>query len=590
MNSIWQELKRRNVVRVGIGYAIVAWLLVQIIVSVEEPLNLPAWTDTLVIVLLAIGFFVALILAWAYELTPQGVKRTKLVPLSESIAGFTGRKLDFVIIALLVLALGFMFVDNYVVEDAERVADAASIAVLPFVDMSPEGDQEYFGDGIAEELLNELVRLDGLRVAGRTSSFAFKGTNANHAEIARALDVATILEGSIRKDGNRIRVTAQLINASDGYHLWSETFDREFENIFEIQEEIATSVAGALGVRLGVGGVNAFHGAGTSNIEAYDTYLRAIAYSSYRDERGRLLERAIQLDPNYSAAWSQLGLHTGGSQWWSNPEEAPELKERAYEYVLRAVELDPESAQSTSLLGTILYAKKEWIRAEQTALRALSLNADRSNLSQYGHLLMRAGRSADALEQYEKAEAVEPLGGELEGLRVYPTLAQGRFADARAALAWTPPTQLGHRSLVILFNERDAAGIRTWVEALPPTDTAGRVLFSPAMDQFESPESVLSLLRDVYADEDNRWPSKLHDIALFAAYFGDPEFALQTIGEELRLTSVRQGTIWTPLMSDVRRLPGFKQLVTDLNLVEFWRTSGWADFCHPLGEEDFECI
>ena len=179
MASVWQELRRRNVVRVGVGYAIVAWLLVQVIVSVEGPLNLPAWTDTLVIVLLAVGLVVALILAWAYELTPQGIKRTKMVPLPDSVAKMSGRKVYFVIIGLLVLAVGVMFVDNYIHDDADDLfeeAEAPSIAVLPFADMSPNGDQEYFGDGIAEELLNELVRLDGLRVAGRTSSFSFKGT------------------------------------------------------------------------------------------------------------------------------------------------------------------------------------------------------------------------------------------------------------------------------------------------------------------------------------------------------------------------------------------------------------------------------
>ena len=588
MRLLWQELKRRNVVRVGIGYAIVAWLLVQIIVSVEEPLSLPAWTDTLVIVLLAIGFIVALILAWAYELTPQGVMRTESIPLSDSVARLTGRKIDFAIIALLVVAVGVMFADNYIFEDSGPVADAPSIAVLPFVDMSPDGDQEYFGDGIAEELLNELVRLDGLYVAGRTSSFAFKGTNANHESIAEALNVATILEGSIRKDGDRIRITAQLINASDGYHLWSETFDRELRNIFEVQEQIATSVAGALGVRLGVGGANAFHGAGTSNVEAYEAYLQGSA--SAGDERGRLLQLATELDPNYSAAWSALGLHTAGQQWWANPEEAPGLRDRGYAYVQRAVELDPESAQSVSLLGTMLYARTEWIRAEATAIRALSLNADRSNLAQYGHLLMRAGRSAAALEQYAKAEAIEPRGGELEGFRAYIALAQGRFADARAALAWASADQVNSRTLLILFNERDSDGIRRWVEALPPLDVSKRVLFSPAIDRFESPEAVLPLLRNVYEDKSSRWPSKLHDIALLAAYFGDPEYALQTIGEELRLTSARQGTLWTPLMSEVRRLPGFKQLVTELNLVEYWRTNGWADLCHPLGEDDFQCI
>ena len=272
----------------------------------------------------------------------------------------------------------------------------ASIAVLPFADMSPNGDHEYFGDGIADELLNELVRLDGLRVAGRTSSFSFKGSNEDLKVIGEALRVGSILEGSIRKDGDRVRVTAQLIDASDGYHLWSETYDRELADIFAIQEEIATSVSGALGVKLGVGGVNEFKGAGTRNIDAYDAYLQG--RGSRGDESIRFLERATQLDPNYSAAWSMLGISTLSLHWTSNPEEAHEIRERAYAFVLRAVELDPESAQATSLWGTVLFASQDWIRGEAAHLKALSLLSDRENLSQYGNCLMRAGRSAAALE------------------------------------------------------------------------------------------------------------------------------------------------------------------------------------------------
>jgi TolB-like protein len=470
-----------------------------------------------------------------------------------------------------------------------------SIAVLPFADMSPNGDQEYFGDGIAEELLNELVRLDGLRVAGRTSSFSFKGTNENLNAIAEALNVGAILEGSIRKDGDRVRITAQLVNASDGYNIWSETYDRELADIFAIQEEIATSVSGALGVRLGVGGVNAFQGAGTRNIEAYEAYLQGLG--SDHDESIRFLERATQLDPNYSAAWSQLGLKTAGTQWISNPEEAPEIKERAYAFVLRAVELDPESALSTSLLGTVLYARKDWIRGEAAHLRALSLLSDRRNLSQYGYLLMRTGRSAAALEQWEKAEAVEPLGGRPVGFRVYVALAQGRFADAREVLAWSAETQkrrqsrrIGPNRLSIALNEGDSEDIKATIAAMPPTAISTTALYSPVLSVFDSPEMVLSTLRATYADNGSRWPSKLHDIALLAAYFGDPEFALQTIGEEARNTDVRFQAVWYPMMSEVRQLPGFKELVTDLNLVAYWRASGWADLCQPLGDDDFECI
>jgi TolB-like protein len=563
-----------------------------------------------VVIVFALGFVPALIISWAYELTSEGLKREKDVVREASITHFTAKRLDGITIGLIVVALVFIVTDRFwlspkqaeqAVVSAEAVTDHEqasepepqyppnSVAVLPFADMSPNGDQEYFGDGIAEELLNELVRLDGLRVAGRTSSFSFKGTNEDLNAIGEALNVGAILEGSIRKDGDRVRITAQLINASDGYQIWSETYDRELADIFAIQEEIATSVSGALGVRLGVGGVNSFQGAGTRNIEAYEAYLQGMA-TSVLDESIRLFKRATQLDPNYSAAWSRLGLQTLSTVWFSNPEEALEIKERAYAFVLRAVELDPESAQSTSLLGTVLYASYDWIRGEAAHLRALSLLSDRRNLGQYGALLMRAGRSAAALEQWEKAEAVEPSLGLLY-FRVYVALAQGRFDDAREVVTRAaPPYRIIPYRLSIALNEGDSEEIKAIMAAMPPMAISTTALYSPVLSVFDSPEMVLSTLRATYADKGSRWPSKLHDIALLAAYFGDPELALQTIGEEVRNNPARLQAVWYSMMSEVRQLPGFKKLVTDLNLVAYWRASGWADLCQPLGDDDFECI
>ena len=608
--SFFEELKRRNVFRVAIAYLAGAWLLIEVAGTLFPSFGVPDWGVRFVVIVLALGFLPALIISWAYELTPEGLKREKDVVRDTSISHFTAKRLDGITIGLIVVALVFIVTDRFwlspkqaeqAVVSAEAVTDHEqasepepqyppnSVAVLPFADMSPNGDQEYFGDGIAEELLNELVRLDGLRVAGRTSSFSFKGTNEDLNAIGEALNVGAILEGSIRKDGDRVRITAQLINAADGYQIWSETYDRELADIFAIQEEIATSVSGALGVRLGVGGVNSFQGAGTRNIEAYEAYLQGMA-TFVLDERIRLFKRATQLDPNYSAAWSRLGLQTLSTVWFSNPEQALEIKERAYTFVLRAVELDPESAQSTSLLGTVLYASYDWIRGEAAHLRALSLLSDRPNLGQYGALLMRAGRSAAALEQWEKAEAVEP-SLRLLYFRVYVALAQGRFADAREVVtrAARPDGIIPFR-LSIALNEGDSEEIKAIMAAMPPMAISTTALYSPVLSVFDSPEMVLSTLRATYADKGSRWPSKLHDIALLAAYFGDPELALQTIGEEVRNNPARLQAVWYSMMSEVRQLPGFKKLVTDLNLVAYWRASGWADLCQPLGDDDFECI
>ena len=525
---------------------------------------------------------------------------------TESINRRTMRKLSFTIVTVLALAIVYFTIDKFLLDPArdvkreeivaERVRDEMlvesngdrSVAVLPFADMSPIGDQEYFGDGIAEQLLNELVRLEGLRVAPRTSSFSFKGTNESLSAIAEALNVLTIVEGSVRKEGDQVRITAQLINVADEKILWADTYDRKIANIFAIQEEIATKVSGALGVKLGVGGVNAFKGAGTRNIEAYEAYLQA--RDSRGDESRRLLERATQLDPNYAAAWSRLGLNILNTTWRSNPGETHETVERAYALVLRAVELDPESAQSIALLGLVLGIRGDLIPAEAAYLKALSLLSDGQNLYQYGNFLMRTGRSAAALEKYEQSEAVEPLLGQID-YRVYAALAQGRFADAREVLARSTNKEFWRGfELSIALNEGDSEEIKAIMAAMPPTAISTTALYAPVLNVFDSPEMVLSTLREAFADNGSLWPGKLHDIALLAAYFGDSELALQTIGEEWRNASPRRQAVWYAVMSEVRQLPGFKELVTDLNLVAYWRASGWADLCRSLGDDDFECI
>ncbi|HRO88185.1 MAG TPA: hypothetical protein PLH21_09190, partial [Chiayiivirga sp.] len=295
--SLFAELQRRNVFRVGAAYLVVAWLLVEISDTTFPRLGLPEWTVTFVIALLLLGLPVALFLAWAYELTPEGVKPTRDVQLHESITRVTGRKLDLSIIAVLLVALGWFAWDKFGVgPQAPPPAAAgqaeASIAVLPFTDMSAAGDQEYFGDGLAEEILNLLAGVRELKVSGRTSSFSFKGKDVPIPEIGRALGVAHILEGSVRKSGDRVRITAQLVKAEDGFHLWSETFDRQMEDIFAIQDEIADAIANALQLTL-VGEIT-----GAGDLAAYDLYLQArpLVYSrnpqNLREAR-RLIDRAL---------------------------------------------------------------------------------------------------------------------------------------------------------------------------------------------------------------------------------------------------------------------------------------------------------
>ncbi|MDX2427092.1 MAG: hypothetical protein QNK22_00185, partial [Xanthomonadales bacterium] len=264
--SFFNELRRRNVFRVGIAYAIVAWLLLQVSDTLVPALHLPEWFNSGVVFVLIIGFPIAMIFAWAFEMTPEGIKKEKDVDRSQSMTTVTGQKLNNAIIGILVLALAYFVIDKFLLQpkiSAERsvaVEQASetdepieqSIAVLPFVDLSANNDNEYFSDGLTEELLNILANIKELRVAGRTSSFAFKGKDEDLRSIGEKLNVVSILEGSVRKDDkrNRVRITAQLVNVENGFHLWSETYDRDLNDIFAIQDEIAHEVARALRITL----------------------------------------------------------------------------------------------------------------------------------------------------------------------------------------------------------------------------------------------------------------------------------------------------------------------------------------------------
>ena len=577
--SLFNELKRRRVFRVAIGYVIAAWLVAQVADLVADNFLAPVWVMQMIITMLIVGLPISLILSWALDLTADGIERTEPGENESSLA--VSNKPILFLVGGLFVAVAVIF---YVVWPREN----SSIAILPFEDISPGGDQAYFGNGIADELRLELQRLDGLRVAGRTSSIAY--AHEDSKTIGVTLNVDSILEGSVRKEGSSVRITVQLTNVTDGFTIWSESYNRELKNIFEMQEEIATSVAGALGVRLGVGTINAFRGAGTRNVEAYEAYLQAQNQNWSFQESIRLLERAIELDPNYAAAWSSLGGNTLSTLWDASPDQASEIKDRAYSLVSKAVQLDPESATAQSSLGMVRTARLDWIGGEQGLTRAIELLADRTTVGRYGNVLLRNGRLAEAQKQYAIAAALEPMGGRPVSLSWHASLAQGRIAEAKDAASWLSAYSRNYNNLEIAFNEQDPEALKAAIQAHLKTDIPADWLQAQVLGEFDSPERVLAMLRDAYLNEDLQWPSKHHDIAMMVAYFGDPQFALKIMSEELRTSTVRMFALWYPVMSDARQLPEFKELVTELNLIEYWRAYGWADACRPLGDDDFTCI
>ena len=316
LGKIFDELKRRNVIRVAVAYLVSGWLVLQIADLVVDGIGAPDWVMKFLLLLGLLGLPIVLVFSWAYELTPEGVKREKDVDRSTSITSTTGRKLK---IGMLVAVLAVVALDRLYLPDKNQAAapQAAapvekSIAVLAFEDLSPDGDHAYFAEGLSEELLNVLAQVGDLQVAGRTSSFAFKGQNKDLREIGELLNVAHVLEGSVRRAGNRIRVTAQLIKASDGFHLFSQTYDREFTDVFAVQDEIAQEISNALLSE--IVGTESMVSTRTDT-EAYELYLLARQRIHTRDiyrmrEANNMLERVLDIDPLYAPALAQKALVT----------------------------------------------------------------------------------------------------------------------------------------------------------------------------------------------------------------------------------------------------------------------------------------
>ncbi len=417
-NKFLSELKRRNIFKVATTYAIAGWLIIQIVTAIDEPLSLPKWFATTIIVLVFTGFPIALIIAWALELTPEGVKKSEGIDASPSIHKSTGKKLNRLLISVLALAVVFLVVNRvFYVQVADEVdTGTASIAVLPFVDMSPQQDQSYFSDGLSEELLNVLAKVKDLKVAGRTSSFKYKGLNDDLVKIGSELRVDHILEGSVRKSGNSIRITAQLIKVADGFHIWSETYDRKYsaENIFEIQDEISSEVLKELKVKLlGEAAASKTKKVLTKNTEAYEVYLKGLQLS--RNKQSKDLEKAIiyfkyaiTLDPKFSLAYSHLALaYVGLKKFGSldHQEAISAIKNNAEKAVL----LDNQSGTAYIAVANSFEVQRKFDKMKEAIKKAYALEPNNPEILLYYADSAVEDNLALQIELAEKAYRIDPL-------------------------------------------------------------------------------------------------------------------------------------------------------------------------------------
>jgi adenylate cyclase len=610
--SLFTELKRRNVIRVAIAYIAGAWLLTEVSGTLFPAFGIPDWGVRFVVIVLALGFLPALIISWAYELTPEGLKREKDVVRDTSITHLTAKRLDGITIGLIVVALAFILADRFWpgAETVEQTAPPTevvtqpvsiepetpptpdtSIAVLPFVNMSDDPGNEYFSDGISEELLNVLVRVEGLRVVSRTSSFAFKGTDISLPAIATQLNVSHVLEGSVRKAGNKVRVTAQLIDVRTDSHLWSETYDRELEDIFAIQDEISGRIVEALKMALGASaqGVMANIQKPTQNLEAYELYLRGRYFWQRRSEDDirraiNLFEEATGLDPTFARAWSSLAAAHITLPTYSDALDLEHFP-LAVSFAQKALALDDTLAEAYAVLGDVARSHQNLLEAEAHYLLAIGHEPKNSTAHLwYGEHLMVVGRIRDALEETLVAYQLDPLhpGTNSNLSWAYIFLKDADNALKYGAAAWDLGNVRGLYSQLLAYlylEDFDRA-----------SDVIGR-LENPRAALFTR---VLEAKRDTqnkqsFANFLTEYEAVLPRSLLWSGNAGigrvDEAFRLARQALDSADTPINAWwTLWRYEMAPFRQDPQFFEFVTDLGLVENWREYGWPDACQPEGD------
>ncbi len=520
MASVWGELKRRNVVRVALAYAIVSWLILQLTDVLVPLLSLPEWVGRFVLLLLLIGFVLALFLSWAYELTPEGVKKEKDIDRSQSITNVTGRKLDFAIIGLLAVTSIYFAYDKFVLDSGRDTAAnevtttsvQKSIAVLPFDDLSQAGDQEYFSDGMTEEIITKLSHIGELRVISRTTVNQFKDSPLDVPSIGRKLNVNFVLEGSVRKAADRIRVTAQLIDTDDDSHLWADNFDAKLDDVFTVQEDIAHAIVTALGIHLTDVDRNALTSTPTDIVPAYEAYLRGQALIEHWNELEMVdasrvfFRRALELDPSYANAMA--GLASVEAQMYRNHDSDLAYLVRADKLLDVAQAIDPYLVRAIVSRGEVMGVRYDYPGASAQFRKAVELEPDnyfiwdllcwslayetpprakeaeaacREGIKiapNYGEFYYHLSRALTAQARYDEASAaitqlasISPSSTLIDSGRVWLELAQGNYSGAleyldRAEGIRTTSLNLSIRASALSAMNNTAEALRLMDEAM----------------------------------------------------------------------------------------------------------------------------
>ena len=416
LGNFFNELKRRNVYKVAVAYLVGGWALSQGIAQVFPVFDVPNWVIRLIVLLIIIGFPVAVVLAWAFEITPEGIKRTEDVDLSDQ-HGPKKHVWIYVVIISALVSVGLFFLGRYTAVNGSSAVrtelPAKSIAVLPFENLSDDKNTAYFSDGITEEILDALAQIPNLKVAARRSAFQFKGNDLDLRKIGQMLGVAHILEGSLQKAGDQVRINVQLVDAQNGLQAWSEKYDRKLDNVFAVEDEIAKAIATKLRVQLTGGGGQPLVPDSTNNSQAHELYLRGLTLLAARGpglrDAADAFQQAVQLDPNYAQAWGALAeteLLLPAYRLDSMDASFP----RADSAAQRALALDQNTASAYVALGLAGTFRCQWPAADRAFRRALTLApGDAEAVNQYAQFLSTVGQLEPALREIERAQQLDPL-------------------------------------------------------------------------------------------------------------------------------------------------------------------------------------
>jgi TolB-like protein len=606
--SLLAELQRRKVFKAGAAYLVVAWLAVQAVSIAFPAFDAPPWALRVFILMALLGFPLAVVMAWILDATPDGIKLDPNVSGSKRV--YAGAAI------LIALAVGWYFYGQPSLRKgdvalvAPRPAPAAvapavprkSIAVLAFTDLSPKHDQDYFSDGIAEELLNALAKVKDLKVAGRTSAFYYKGRNEDLRTIGRALGVANVLEGSVRTQGDKVRITAQLIRSADGFHLWSESYDGDLKDVFALQERIARAITDQLQVVLAGPQSERLVNAGTENPEAYSLYLQATSVFNRRDiphygDAIAELHQAVALDPKFARAYSRLAvLNVVVASTSTEPLRS--LQRRVEENARKASALDPTLAEPYAASGVLEGDFPGGLVAQRQAFEhALALDGDDVTTNfWFGLTLVRTGYGERGLALIDHALDTDPMlpnalrwrgimtfyAGDTARAEVYLDRARDvglRFADRNLA---DIASARGDRAAAIrLFS----SGTASMLSDMPPGSIA---LIAQGIygDPAARPRAI-ALLDDAVAERRDHIAGM---VPVSLLMLGEPAKALAAQHAHLSGdTTDFLALLWSPRGKAMRDLPEFQPFLRDFGFIELWDKFGPPDICHKNGSGEYAC-